>query len=293
MSGSGISYLPFVQSPYLQQAQAAIESEADAEKECRARERMLKDAGWDDWNWSRYEELASEAEALGRRLEVARRGGEAYESPVNPIWMQERRVCLGGAMHKISGEIGGVDTTATIMPANWESTPEQLYDVDPRQLLCNLYAMIYRYGGDCAKGFFLAGLHGEWDQLREKLLLHLHCWLAGEFIDVLDDLRKSGKMQGPTRLVDGKPKKRRAIRIRREPLYDRPKPYTYVVQGFWPSRYFLNPDTGEAKRGPRRRIPQPVHTDVLLWLDRWKLDDLVIRMGLDSNRHGLKMTRGM
>ena len=295
MSGNGLEFLPQPEGRYLELVTEAIETEEEAWAEALHRENSLSDASWSDFGrkWPSYDMLGETAYALKERFAISRRSESPLVSLSHPVWMRDRRLALAGEMLKISKEIGKVDTTATIMPANWCFTPSQLHDLDPKQLAQSLYMMIYRYAGDKAKGFLLAGLHGEYDKTRSVIWLHVHLWLGGEMVQVLDNLRQSKKLQGPTVIVDGKRKKRRAIRISRKKLVNRPSPYTYILQSFWPSRMYFDARSAEPKRGPRSRIEEPAHTDVLLWLDRWKLSDISFMMGLKATRDGLTLTRRM
>lgn len=293
MSGNGLEFLPQPDGRHLKLVTQAIETEEQAWAEALEREKRLSDA-WSDLGrkWPSYDMLGDTAYALSERFAASRRSEAPLVSPAHPVWMRDRRLALTGEMLKISKEIGNVDTVATIMPASWCITPSQLHEVDPKQLVQSLYMMIYRCGGDKAKGFLLAVLHGEYDETRSVIWLHMHLWLGGEMVQVLDNLRKSKKLRGPTVKLHGKPKKRRAIRIRRRNLVKLPAPYTYILQSFWPSRMFFDARSAEPKRGRRSRIKEPVHTDVLLWLDRWKLSDISFMMGLKATRNGLTLTRG-
>lgn len=295
MSGNGLEFLPQPEGKTLRLVTKAIETEDEAWSEASYRERQLSAASWIEFgrNWPKYDELGETAYGLSERFAASRRSEAPLRSLAHPVWMRDRRLALSGEMLELSEEIGKVDTTATIMPATWCFTPTQLHDVDPSQLLQSMYMMLYRHGGDKARGYLLACLHGEYDDTIGAIWIHIHLWLAGEMVDVLDALRRSKRLRGPTRIVDGKPKKRRAIRITRKNLVNRPAPYTYVLQSFWPSRMYIDASSSGPKRGRRRRIAEPAHTDVLLWLDRWKLSDISFMMGLEATSRGLKLTRGL
>ena len=41
----------------------------------------------------------------------------------------------------------------------------------------------------------------------------------------------------------------------------------------------------------KRRIREPVHSQLLLWLDQWRADDFVLRMGVKITKQGLVATK--
>jgi len=79
----------------------------------------------------------------------------------------------------------------------------------------------------------------------------------------------------------------------RAPLTNMPAPATYVMQSYWPSRaYFLDADGKERRVRRKRAIPEPYHSKLLLWMDRWEPKDLALLIGLRVTREGLIGTRG-
>jgi hypothetical protein len=56
---------------------------------------------------------------------------------------------------------------------------------------------------------------------------------------------------------------------------------SYLLQGFWPTKYRgEEPGTDEGLRRRRRRIPEPHHAQHLLWLSRQRLSDLMWLHGI-------------
>ena len=70
-------------------------------------------------------------------------------------------------------------------------------------------------------------------------------------------------------------------------------PYTlsYRVQSYWPKTVTVNLGDEENPRMVRRsrqgRIPEPYHSISLLWLDRWRLQDLTLLVKLSVTTKGL------
>ena len=295
MSGNGLLWLPTPKGRYLRAVASVVETEEEAWHEAETREESLDHAGWNMFGDrpNLRDELRECACSLSDRFYDAKHAEVALPSLAHPVWMRERRLALGAACHRASDKLGALDTVATIMPGEWGFSPSQLRDVNPKQLMWALYMMLYRHGAKDAGGFLLAVLHGEYDETIDRIWLHVHCWLGGEMVDVLDKLRSSQKLTSQQWLVDGRKEKRRPIWIKRKPLTERPKPYTYVLQSFWPSRNFRDESTGLVRRGGRKRIPEPTHTEVLLWLDRWTLTDISFKIGLKTTSRGVSFTRRM
>jgi len=111
---------------------------------------------------------------------------------------------------------------------------------------------------------------------------------------VVDRLRELKKYQNPT-VPRGSAKKRLPPRvvISREPLTDLPHPLTYFLQSFWPHRPKgkFGGRTEEKRGERRRRIPEPSHTQKLLWMDLWSLADITLLVGLRVTSSGFKITK--
>ena len=76
----------------------------------------------------------------------------------------------------------------------------------------------------------------------------------------------------------------------KKPLFNLPEPLTYVVQSSYPHRPTFVDKDGELRRGTRkRRIPEPYHTQWLLWMDRWSIDDMLLLSGLRVTRSGFQV----
>jgi hypothetical protein len=135
-------------------------------------------------------------------------------------------------------------------------------------------------------GYLFAGLHGELNFLTQRLELHIHGLALGELLAAVDDLRllsnyRARKSEGDTtaRVVVG-----------RKPLTNLPYPLLYTVQPYWPLRWRGIIDGMERRGKVRHRIPEPFHTQLLLWLDRWSLQDVTLMMGMSVGREGLSIS---
>ena len=112
-------------------------------------------------------------------------------------------------------------------------------------------------------------------------------------VEVIDRLRKLPNYKTQKYLKDGtlSPVYRR-IKMTRKPLTNLPRPITYLLQSYWPQRALFISDDGARRRARRkRRIAEPQHSQVLLWLDKWNIRDLTLMVGLRVTKTGLQQTK--
>ncbi|MXP29819.1 hypothetical protein GRI58_13475 [Porphyrobacter algicida] len=206
--------------------------------------------------------------------------------------MRRHRIRVVGSLCRLYEEADAQATTFTIIPRHWEFTPDELMGVDPKALLRRLRADLYRAGAAKTKGWMFVYIHGEYDPNAKVYRLHVHGLCSNEMVPVLDRLRKKPNYKSVRTLPDGSwsPVYRR-VWVRRKPLYDLPYPLTYLMQSFWPSRPIFINEAGQRRRvRDKRAIPEPFHSQVLLWLDQFELQDLALLIGLRVTRNGLQQT---
>lgn len=181
----------------------------------------------------------------------------------------------------------------TIVPRTWEIKAGELADVDPRLLIKALRTALYERGAAEKNGWIIAFIHGEYDPVAKVYRIHVHGLAMGEMIQAVDGLRNLPNYQTQKLVEDGKPNPvYRRVRINRKPLTNLPDPITYLLQSFWPSRAVVISDDGKRIRARQKsRIPEPYHSEVLLWLHRWRLADLTLMIGLRAGVNGLYETR--
>lgn len=181
----------------------------------------------------------------------------------------------------------------TIIPRNAERKPHQLMDLDPRRLTAALAAALYAKGAAKATGWLIVFLHGEHEPKGNVYRPHFHGYAYGGMVDVVRRLRelpnyrtqkigKDGRINAVYRPVQVKVKRPRNFR----------RQIAYRLQSYWPAKAIIVSDDGLLKRARRkRRIVEPYHSQVLLWLDRWKLADLTLMIGVRVTKAGLVQTK--
>lgn len=241
--------------------------------------------------------LDPDEEARARRLQVdletAARTGQYAPTLACHLYMRWLRICIAGHLWKLM-RITRWHTTATIIVRSWEFTPGELWEVDPRQLMKAFRTDLYRAGMKAVDGWLFAYLHGEFDPIAKVYRLHLHIACTKSVVPVLDRIRTMGNYKSTRFLSDGSPSPVfRRVWVRRKPLFNMPDPVTYIAQSFWPARPIHIDENGKRSRLRQKgAIREPYHSQVLLWLDRWNVEDLTLMVGLRVTKAGLIRTRG-
>lgn len=288
MSGRSINDLPPPPRGYrVNRACPNFESLADCRAEDRRRSVALartisRCPGRFDVPW---------ASRLAMALAANAQGTDEFETLASRVYMRGLRVKVGGAVWQLVDSEPGC-TTCTILGRSWEVAPDRLTDVDPIALLRAFRADLYRAGLAGSGGWLFAVWHGEYDPIAGIFRLHLHIVCSPAMIPVIDGLRSASNYKFASSLPDGgwDPVYRR-IRINRKDLHSLPDPLTYLLQSFWPSRPILITEVGSRRRVRQKRaIPEPYHSMVLTWLDRWSLKDMTLLVGLRVTREGLIRT---
>lgn len=145
------------------------------------------------------------------------------------------------------------------------------------------------YGGAAkVRGTLQAFLHGEYllvDDGREFVGTHFHMIVTGDLIGVVEGLRKQSGYKR-TELT------KTPIKAKRK-LSNLAYALSYLLKSYWPAKWFGMVD-GVMKRRRRQkhgRIPEPHHSNVLLWLDKQALPDLILNIGVMQDINGYRPTK--
>lgn len=207
------------------------------------------------------------------------------------VYMRGQRIRIAGNIWQTVDEYDGPVSTCTLIPRSCLFAGGQLDKADPTAMIEQLRQALIRDGADKIDGFLVASIHGEHEPSQDHYPLHAHVVVTGGMIQAVDRLRKRRDFRSSRKAENSEDKIQR-VRISRKPLADLPDPLTYIVQSYWPakSRYELRP--GEPRRETeKRRIREPHHTEVLLWLDKWPLKSRTLLMGLSVTKSGFKISK--
>lgn len=167
----------------------------------------------------------------------------------------------------------------TLCSRKWEFPAADLKLVDPLALVSGLRADFYRRGARDLNGFLFANQDAEFNSATLKWRFHWHGIGSGALLEAIEGLRGSPKYSRP-----------KDIRISRSPLTHLPSPITYLIKPFWGSRW-QGPIDGHMRRQKwRSRVPEPWHSQLLMWLDRWRPADLALLLGMSVKSGGLVMS---
>lgn len=235
------------------------------------------------------------ARRLKAKLETERRTGEPAETLASPSYFEALKAADVAQLLQlfVATLATWFPTTFTVVPRNWEIPIEELPGTDIRRRLNGFRTDLYAKGARAAGGWLFAFVHGEYDGEAGTFRIHVHGLCSRSMVPVLERLREYPRYETRRYETDGTEATIfRPVRIRHKPLYNLPAPITYIVKGFWPSRpTVLMPDGRRVRIRSGRRIPEPHHSMVLLWLDQWSMQDLRMIIGLREGKRGLTVTR--
>lgn len=211
--------------------------------------------------------------ALADCLERSGMGLGDHASMASKVWMGLRRICIGGALWQLVDEGEGYNTFS-VRPRGWLFTAEELAELNARVLIKRFREVLDRKRAGKPLGFLIASIHGEFDEDTGLYDLHLHGVADAPMLEVVRKLRKLPNYRC-RRALGEKPR----VVVGRQVLGNLPYPLTYRFQSSWPKRWRGKIDGAEQRGNMRHRIPEPYHTALLVWLDRWSLADITLLMG--------------
>ena len=278
MSGRGISSLPKPPAKYrigkLEKGVVGFETKLEAKNEDAKRIKRCEGTG---------------AGVLGAPR-LARRLREKKASLASARHLRTERDRVLSNVWQVVDQTGYTNaSTVTAIPRGWLIPAGQLHKVDPRRLIHQLRAHFYRYGAKAGEGFLIGFLHGEYDPATDKIQIHFHAVVSGRMRSVLDRSRAGWSYRHLDEFGRRLPVK--GVRRSLLPLSNMPRPITYLLKSYWPSKWTGKTGSGDRiKQGRPSRIPDPRHTEVLVWLDRWSLEDIKLTIGVRASSRGFRLS---
>lgn len=166
------------------------------------------------------------------------------------------------------------------------ATPEELALQEGEKLMEQFRSWVMRCREGDSSGWLFAGIHGEFDAEDQVFQLHVHGIATEGMIEAVSALRKKGHLKS----YRSGPKRGRVtqqVQVEGSALTNLPHPLGYLVQSFWPQKQRYIDDQGVSRKSGRRRIDEPFHTDMLMWLDEHSPEELTRLMGLRPGKKGL------
>lgn len=264
--------------------ETARDARLEDQKRCEALVKRSKRA--------KLAKLKAKAAKLAQKLAYREHGLDPPDSMASSGYMRDQRIRIGGAIWKLTDNHPlGLISTFTVINSNWEFPGKQLSKVDPRKLRNAFRSWLMRCGAGDASGYLVAFIDAEYEPVTDTWRFHFHGLVSGGMRDVVDQLRHTrgyrSKQQQP---VDSQVRTPQRVRISAKPLVNIPEPLTYLLKSFWSSRWEGPIDGAMQRQCGKRRIREPRHTQSLLWLDRWSLQDITLLMGVRVGPLGFELT---
>lgn len=241
-------------------------------KACKTHERQLNVAA---------------ARRLAKRLDYLARGKGPPRSMASRSYMRIRRNAQGSQLYKLAEKDPSL-VAFTAIKRGLEFAPDELLDVDPRPILEGFRQALHRQGSGQADGWLIAWLHGEYELPTGTFRLHIHGLATAGMSDVVSRLRATRPYRSTRGSSPGDGVFQR-LRIERN-LRHLPYPLTYGCKSYWPLKVVVDGDRGPRRSRGHRRIPEPHHSFVLLWLDKWRLSDITLLVHLSVEAGAFKVS---
>ena len=280
-----IDSLPPAKAQYRRDVKAAIETPPAARAEDGLRARGLsrpsvQASGLID---------ADKCAALSDVLLAASIGKVITPSLASAVYLRRQRIKLASSLWQFVDECPLPATTFTLVSKDWQVAADGLDVTDPNKPLNGLRSDLNRQGAGSAEGAIFMVVDGEFEPNRKIYPLHVHGVAVGvEMVRCIDSLRglaKYRRVEASAAVAGIK----RPVRIGREPLQYLPHPLTYLLKSYWPCRW-APVDEEQPKERRKRRIPEPYHSQLLLWLDQWRLSDMTLMMGMYVGATGFALS---
>ena len=188
-----------------------------------------------------------------------------------------RQTVLGAMFSAFDGFSDEALRTVTVINRRWTLTPATLDRVTAKKLKNRFRTDLNRTGILKMPGPFIAILHGEFEPESGLYVLHFHILTTAEKDEALKRLKSLNGYQ---------PTQSGAAPVFSRPVRDRRKQFSYLLKAYWPARTIRMVSGAPKRDRGHHRIPEPFGSQVLLWLDRQQLRDLVIMNDCWSPRNG-------
>ena len=240
---------------------------------------------------SRWE--AERANDLQERLNRANQTGVPAKTLASAVYHREARMpILGNFWKKLDEHADKAQGFVTLRPQGMLYRADELFSVEPANLLKRLRNDFNRQGITAAPGFGFCGLDADFDANRYGGVydFHFHGIMVGEKRHAIQNLREMPKFD-PARLdplEHGlKPSHRWEVK---EPLFNLPDPITYCLESWVPHRPTRIIADGSRERSTtKQEIPSPYKQRWLIWMDMWSIEDFILLSNLRPTGAGFQL----
>lgn len=285
MAGRGIDCMPTPPDEFRPDVARCFagrfETDEDGRSEDKERMKLLQKAAATASN----SENREQALLLAAKLDYG--DGPPPRSLASKLYMRQQRILWCGNTYQFAAQSGFAESaTIHLEPSSLELSMAQLQTFHPASALASLLSSVNRVDRDLS-GAAIINLDCEHEAGTDIIRFGYHGFVHGPLIEKFDLLRKTRNFQ--PRLPPGARRATPRVRICRE-LDDVPYHLTYLAKGSVYGRWEGIID-GRRVRSRKRRVPEPRHTQLLLWLDRWSFKDMCLLIGVRVGKNGFVRTR--
>lgn len=232
------------------------------------------------------------AAALANELEHIAANRWLPGSLASPLTMGRQRHRVAGNLIDFVGLHDDLELHPfTLIKAGHVTQPSNLLAFEPRKYLQSIRSDLMRCGAGSSTGGLICFVHGDFELGRQCFLPHAHGLAVGDMVGVIDALRKRDAYRPVSGMIEGTVPVRCPIQVKRKPCTDWAKTLSYMLRSYWPTTWIGPVDeNGKFPRNTReQRIPEPYHALWLQWIDRLRLGDISLLMGLEVGPQGFRL----
>lgn len=233
--------------------------------------------------WEACEELASRI--CQRRI--------VPETLASKRYMRIKRAYITAELLKLLGMVPNERVyLVTLIPVGHALTIDELMQTNPEVRKQNLRVALGRSGAKRDVAGWASGyLDGEYNPVTGLFQLHWHFIVTGDLIEAFERLKGSTAYKSVKRVADSPDGVATRVHIREVDDSLNPQVITYAFKGSWYARSRGeaggNGDQADRLVGRLTRIPEPYHSQWLLWMDKWAFHHMLININLGLGEGGL------
>ncbi len=187
------------------------------------------------------------------------------------------RVAFVGHLTELIERSGKKVWLCTGIPVGWLIRADELSTIQPRVMLEQLRAVFNRAKLGQAGGWAYFVLDVEFIEHLDAYSFHIHGIATSRIARRFKALRHRPKFRWPEGSA-GAP--RRPIQVKRVTRGDAARVINYLLKSFFGKRVYRLEEGQYIRTKERVCIPEPRHSELLVWLARWSIDDFVLPVNL-------------
>lgn len=193
----------------------------------------------------------------------------------------------GKILSLVEGDLPDV-RVATIVPNGEQFPGAELSNWDFDAFKARFRSQLNRLGIRDADGFVIAYFHCDYDASTGMMSPHWHLLVKGGARAIMKRLRNCAKYRSVRSGASPESPVKTPVRFHKGPPNDAVSAVTYLMKSYWPAiTSGLNENGQHVRYKQRQRIPEPLHTNVLMWLHHRRFNDLRLLIGVRERTEGL------